>query len=415
MTEQNDESGKTLEEKVDEDTPVKVLVTEEQKRRESRKQKMNELENKMNYILGLMSESAKYMLDVHIMPVYKELVNDVKREGFEGEFGEKLEYLDKGLEAVDYIFSEITNKDIYKNGTYKNRTTSEKDTESKEEIGNDNLVLAIELRDMKKPYEGLFGLEDHIKEFEETLDSGNGVILCGAAGCGKTELIRGYIKKHLDDTFFVRLKPKSVLKKYIGESEEKLDDIFEYIGKNDGIIIIDEGDWMLSRRDSESNSRWDNKLISAVLGEMDGLDKSHKARLIVTTNRLELLDPAFLRAGRFGEIIDIPMPDEEVRYKIIEHNFNKMLEKGAIEGYSLNLNLLAKATEGVCPADIVNGLFESLPKYCKKNNIKALGEKELYGFFESTKDIRMQGLYDFIKNADKGQKGKCLARDIGYA
>jgi SpoVK/Ycf46/Vps4 family AAA+-type ATPase len=254
------------------------------------------------------------------------------------------------------------------------------------------------------PYEGLFGLEDKIDEFEDALACGENIILYGPPGCGKSEILRGYIIKHQDDTEITIIKQKDVLGVYVGESEKAVNALFEEVERKGGIIVLDEGEWLFEKRRDELGSRYKNDMVSAVLAELDGLEKNRNVRIVMSTNRPDMIDSAFMRAGRFDTMIEIPAPGDEVRKKIFDYNLDRMVERGVLEGYNISVDNLVNATKDFNAADIVKGLCYKLSKYCIKNKIKELTNDGLCAFLKEKERAtyeRMSGINTENKEKDK--------------
>ena len=320
---------------------------------------------------------------------YERLEDIIQKKGMEEKMRPYLDLVKKRLTNIAEIALEISeNKDYF----------SEKEPQKKKK------------RLKGVPYEGLFGLEDKIDEFEDALLCGENVILYGPPGCGKSEILRGYVIKHQDDTEITIIKQKDVLGVYVGESEKAVNALFEEVEKKGGIIVLDEGEWLFEKRRDELGSRYKNDMVSAVLAELDGLEKNRNVRIVVSTNRPDMMDPAFLRSGRFDTLIEIPAPDDEARKNMLNYNLNKMVERGVLDNYNIDVETLVKATNDYNAADIVKGLCYKLSKYCIKNKIKELNDKNLCVFLKEKEKIayeRMSGL-----STENKEKGKI---PMGYA
>jgi len=119
--------------------------------------------------------------------------------------------------------------------------------------------------------------------------------------------------------------------------------------KSPAIIFIDELDAIGARRmdGATSGDREVQRTLMQILAEMDGFDARGEVKLIAATNRLDMLDPALLRPGRFDRVIEIPMPSREAREAILKiHTSGMRLDE------DVNLRMIAGLAEGSSGADL---------------------------------------------------------------
>ena len=188
-----------------------------------------------------------------------------------------------------------------------------------------------------------------------------GIILYGQPGTGKTYLAKAVASE--SGVNFISVKGPQIMSKYIGESEKGVRELFKKAKQAaPTILFLDEIDSICPRRNSDSSSsNVTDRVISQFLTEMDGIEDLKGVVVLAATNRIDLIDPALLRSGRFDLLFELPAPDEKTREKIFEiHTGNKLLHK------SVNLKKLAKETEGMVGADI-----EFL---CRKASVMAIRE-----------------------------------------
>lgn len=211
-------------------------------------------------------------------------------------------------------------------------------------------------------YDMIGGLNKQIEEVIETLelpmtnpelftDVGveppHGILLYGAPGTGKTLIAKAVA--HRAKATFIRMSGSELVQKYIGEGARLVRDVFEIAReKAPSIVFIDEIDAVGSKRtyDGTTGSSEVNRTMVQLLAELDGFDKRGDVKIVAATNRIDLLDPALLRPGRFDRIIEIPLPDAEGRKEIFRIHSKNMKFDG------VNFDELVEMTDGLCGADL---------------------------------------------------------------
>ncbi|MBR1368378.1 nucleotidase [Methanocalculus chunghsingensis] len=175
-----------------------------------------------------------------------------------------------------------------------------------------------------------------------------GILLHGPPGTGKTLLARAVA--HETEATFLRVVGSELVQKYIGEGARLVRELFESAKKNaPSIIFIDEIDAIGASRGQETSSgdREVHRTLMQLLAEMDGFDNRGDVKIIGATNRIDILDPALLRPGRFDRIIEIPLPDVEGRLAILRIHTKKITLADDVD-----LLALARVTEGKNGADL---------------------------------------------------------------
>jgi proteasome regulatory subunit len=227
----------------------------------------------------------------------------------------------------------------------------------------DYRVKAMEI--IEKPeveFSYIGGLKKEITELEETvslplihpekfqklgIQAPNGILLYGETGTGKTLLAKAIANK--TNSTFIKITASELVRKYIGEGAGLVRDVFKLAEeKKPSIIFIDELDAIASSRseDSSSGEREVQRTLMQLLSEMDGFKERKGIAVIGATNRIEAIDPALLRPGRFDRIVEIPLPDLNARKEIFAiHSSSMPLQK-------VNLNALAELTDSASGADI---------------------------------------------------------------
>ena len=199
--------------------------------------------------------------------------------------------------------------------------------------------------------EELFEVVDFMKSPEKYIKMGakipKGILFYGPPGTGKT-LLASAIAGESDSSFF-NVTGSEFVEKYVGVGAKRVRTLFEKARKEaPSIIFIDEIDAIGARRHSESNNEKDQTL-NQLLVEMDGFNKDDNIIIVGATNRLDLLDEALLRPGRFDRHIRINSPNYHSRYEILKvHTKNKPLNK------DVDLKLLARKTHGFNGAHLAN-------------------------------------------------------------
>jgi proteasome regulatory subunit len=155
---------------------------------------------------------------------------------------------------------------------------------------------------------------------------------------------------HESRATFIHMSGSELVHKFIGEGAQLVRDIFQMAReKAPSIIFIDEIDAVGSIRthDGTTGSAEVNRTMMQLLAEMDGFRTRGDIKIIAATNRIDILDPALLRPGRFDRIIEIPMPSIEGRQKILEIHSRKMKKEEDVD-----MDEIAKETEEASGADL---------------------------------------------------------------
>ena len=209
-------------------------------------------------------------------------------------------------------------------------------------------------------YEDVGGLRNEVQRIREMIElpmkhpevftrlgiePPKGVLLHGSPGTGKT-LIAKAVANETNASFFSIAGPE-VMSKYYGESEQRLREIFEEANRSTpSIIFIDELDSIAPKR-GEVTGEVERRVVAQLLAMMDGLKERGQVVVIGATNRIDAIDPALRRPGRFDREIEIGVPDRIDRREILEIHVKNM----PIDG-SVDLDDLADRTNGFVGADI---------------------------------------------------------------
>ena len=232
---------------------------------------------------------------------------------------------------------------------------------------------------------GLDELKDELREAVEwpvkhkeaydyvDVEAPKGVLLHGPPGTGKTLIAKALAK--MTESNFISIKGPELLSKWVGESEKGVREIFRKARQAAPcIIFLDEVDALVPRRGSgSSDSHVTENIVSQILTEIDGLEELHNVLIIGATNRLDIVDEALLRPGRFDRIIEVGNPDSKGRTHIFEiHTKKKPLEN------NVNIKKLVEITNGFSGAEIAaitnRAALVALKRYVggKSQNIKEI-------------------------------------------
>lgn len=176
-----------------------------------------------------------------------------------------------------------------------------------------------------------------------------GVLLAGEPGTGKTLMARA-VAGEASVPFF-SISGSEFAEMFVGVGASRVRDLFAKAKKNaPSIIFIDEIDAVAHKRDARGGAgREDEQTLNQILVEMDGFDNDSGVIVIAATNRVDMLDKALLRPGRFDRHINVTLPERKDRLEILNVHFkNKPIEK------DVNLEALAAKTAGSSGADLAN-------------------------------------------------------------
>ncbi|MDD3976712.1 proteasome-activating nucleotidase [Methanomicrobium antiquum] len=227
----------------------------------------------------------------------------------------------------------------------------------------DSRVRVMELEESPNvTFAQIGGLKEEIEEVREAVEypltrpeifekvgvePPKGILLYGPPGTGKT-LIAKAVANQAKATF-IRMSGSELVHKFIGEGAQMVRELFSLAReKSPSIVFIDEIDSIGSMRtqDGTSGSAEVQRTLMQLLAEMDGFDNRGNVRLMAATNRVDMLDPALLRPGRFDRILEVSLPDEKSRLEILKIHSAKLNMK------DVEINSLLKITENATGAEI---------------------------------------------------------------
>ncbi|MEM3368867.1 MAG: CDC48 family AAA ATPase [Thermoproteota archaeon] len=234
-------------------------------------------------------------------------------------------------------------------------------------IINDYTHVSISERPQPPPkdiervtYEDIGGLDSAIQKIREMvelplrhpelferlgIEAPKGVLLHGPPGTGKTLLAKAVANE--TNANFISISGPEIMSKYYGESEQRLREIFKEAQENaPSIIFIDEIDSIAPKRE-EVTGEVEKRVVAQLLSLMDGLKSRGKVVVIGATNRVNAIDPALRRPGRFDREIEIGVPDKRARLEILQIH-----TRGMPLAEDVNLKQLADSTHGFVGADL---------------------------------------------------------------
>ena len=223
-----------------------------------------------------------------------------------------------------------------------------------------------------RAYDRIGGIEDPIRKIREMIElpmwhpeifadlginAPKGLLLHGPPGTGKT-LLASIIAEE-SNAHFIQLSGPEIMGSYYGESEDNLRRIFERAKREEPcIIFIDEIDSIVPKRD-DVYDQVEKRVVAQLLTLMDGFNKRDRVVVIAATNRLDSIDPALRRPGRFDREIEIGIPNWEGRLDILKIHTKKIPLDSKV-----NLKLISKITHGYTGADI--------QQLCREATMRAL-------------------------------------------
>lgn len=258
-------------------------------------------------------------------------------------------------------------------------------------------------------YDMIGGLDQQIKEIKEVIElpikhpelfealgvaQPKGVLLYGPPGTGKTLLARA-VAHHTDCTF-IRVSGSELVQKYIGEGSRMVRELFVMAREHaPSIIFMDEVDSIGSARSDSGGGGGDSEVqrtMLELLNQLDGFEATNKIKVLMATNRMDILDPALLRPGRIDRKIEFPNPSESSRVDILKIHSRKMnLTRG------IDLQKIADKMTGASGAE--------LKACCTEAGMFALRERRVH---VTQEDFEMAVAKVMKKDGDKNMSLKKL-------
>jgi transitional endoplasmic reticulum ATPase len=232
-------------------------------------------------------------------------------------------------------------------------------------------------------YEDIGGLHEEIRRTREMvelplrhpelfqrlgIEPPKGVLLHGPPGCGKTLLAKAVANE--SEANFHAINGPEIMSKFYGESEKRLRGIFEKAEKESpSIIFIDELDAIAPKRE-EVTGEVERRVVAQLLALMDGLEARGNVIVIGATNRVNAIDPALRRPGRFDREIEIGVPDKRSRLEILQIH-----TRGMPLAENVDLTILSDRTHGYTGADVAalcrEAAMKALRRYLPEIDLEA--------------------------------------------
>lgn len=235
-----------------------------------------------------------------------------------------------------------------------------------------------------------------------------GIILYGPPGTGKTLMAKALASQA--KARFFHVEASDIASKWYGESEQIVKSIFELASTGEKtIIFFDEIDAIAPQREEAHGAT--HKVVSTLLENIDGMASQNNVMVVASTNRLGLIEPALLRAGRFDRWVEVPLPDEEGRKQIFGIHMRKAQEVAGRDLFNnVNLEVITSETKNLTGADIAEIIRRVLEEKVRQEGMGLQPEKvtteDILGEiknYERTKETKRA--IGFITTSKKTEKG----------
>lgn len=354
-------------------------------------------------------DGRREVLEIHTrgMPLDENVDHDEIADTTHGFVGADLEMLCKeaAMRVLRRVLPDIKADEEISKDTLKKMIINKADfKEALKEIQPSALrEVLVQVPDIK--WDDIGGLDNAKQELREAVEwplkypesfdkfgvtPPRGVLIYGPPGTGKTLLAKAVANESKAN--FIAVKGPELLSKWVGESEKGVREIFRKARQTaPTVIFFDEIDSIASTRTGGStDSGVTQRVVNQLLTEIDGLEELQDVAVIAATNRVDIMDPALLRPGRFDRHVKVDDPDENARLEIFKvHTKNMPLAD------DVDLDYLAKNTEKYVGADIEAVCREAV-MLTLRDNIKA-DEVKMEQFKEAMKKVKTEEQVDMVQ------------------
>jgi len=227
-----------------------------------------------------------------------------------------------------------------------------------------------------------------------------GYLMYGPPGCSKTMIAKAIATE--SGLNFISAKGSEIFNKWVGESEKAIQNLFRKARQvAPSILFFDEIDSMGGERgNSSTGSSVNERVLSQLLVEIDGIELLHRVIIVAATNRPDIIDRALIRPGRLDRIIYVPLPDTGTRADIFRIRF-----KGMPVDDNLNVNHLVVLTDGYSGAEITAVCQEAALKALEEDiNSKVIREKHFEEALKIVKPRISPKQIEFYENYSKSRQ-----------
>ena len=230
-----------------------------------------------------------------------------------------------------------------------------------------------------------------------------GILLFGPSGTGKTLIAKAVATE--SEANFISIRGPELLSKWVGESERGIREVFRRARQaSPCIIFFDEIDALAPVRGIGGDSMVTERVVSQLLTELDGIQSLSGVVILAATNRIDMVDPALLRAGRFDKLLYISQPDKNARRQILE-----IQAKHKPIGAGLDLDRIVEMMEGFSGADITS-VVNTAVSLVLQEYIAAYPKPEDAKKHSSEAVVTMKHFEDAIRKVKTSRDGKPVER-----
>jgi transitional endoplasmic reticulum ATPase len=230
-----------------------------------------------------------------------------------------------------------------------------------------------------------------------------GILLYGPSGTGKTLLAKAVATE--SEANFISVRGPELLSKWVGESERGIREVFRRARQaSPCVIFFDEIDALAPTRGMGGDSMVTERVVSQLLTELDGIQNLTGVVVLAATNRMELIDPALLRAGRFDKLVLVPLPDKVARKDILQIHM-----KGVPKAKDVEVDRIVDMTEGFSGADMAALTNTAVSIVLQQFISKYPGPEDARKHVEEAV-VKMEHFSEAIKKVRSSREGKSMEK-----